>query len=284
MLRQGNERFGMQWTKAVREFFGATATLRFEAIDSIVASEHIGRDNGMGLCAVLDAPAWSTPVLLSADASAIALFVEGLMGGQNAAPIPLVKRPATKIEARLAGFVLESMIKSLEAAFQPILPGHFLLRRMVDRPRLTDIGRRNDSLLVGRFRLEIGKGTGTLLFVIPYAAIAGQREIFSRTKFDEPKPADAAWCAHIQSELARTKVILRATLDEREVTLDEIAGLRVGGILPLQSGATSPVRVSCNGESLLWCRMGQTHGNYTLQVIGPIDHQREFVDEILAEA
>ena len=72
MLRQGNERFGMQWTKAVREFFGATATLRFEAIDSVVASEHIGRDNGMGLCAVLDAPAWSTPVLLSADASAIA--------------------------------------------------------------------------------------------------------------------------------------------------------------------------------------------------------------------
>jgi flagellar motor switch protein FliM len=54
------------------------------------------------------------------------------------------------------------------------------------------------------------------------------------------------------------------------MSLGDVANLRVGGILPLQSNDFTAIRLECSGRGMFTCKLGQADGRYRLEVESPI--------------
>ena len=77
-------------------------------------------------------------------------------------------------------------------------------------------------------------------------------------------------------------MVLSAVLEERQLTLGEVAGFHVGQVIELNATPSTMVRLECNNQRLFWCQMGQLNGVYSLQVKELADQKREFIDGILS--
>ena len=79
----------------------------------------------------------------------------------------------------------------------------------------------------------------------------------------------------------RAEVTLRAILDEKSVTLEQIAALKIGQRIELNVTPRSPVKLEANEQPLFWCQLGQSEGNYRLRIENVFDPEQEFLDDIL---
>ena len=81
--------------------------------------------------------------------------------------------------------------------------------------------------------------------------------------------------------IIRAEVTLRAILDEKSVTLEQIAALKIGQRIELNVTPRSPVKLEANEQPLFWCQLGQSEGNYRLRIENVFDPEQEFLDDIL---
>jgi flagellar motor switch protein FliM len=73
----------------------------------------------------------------------------------------------------------------------------------------------------------------------------------------------------------KAEVTLRAVLEERLLTLGEIADLKVGQIIGLDATPSTRVKLEGNDRPLFWCHMGQAQGSYVLRVDEAIAQDKE---------
>ena len=64
--------------------------------------------------------------------------------------------------------------------------------------------------------------------------------------------------------------------------LGDIAGLRVGQVLKLPATPQTRVKVESSDQPLFWAYLGQSEGVHTLCIDEAIDHEREFINDVLA--
>ena len=75
---------------------------------------------------------------------------------------------------------------------------------------------------------------------------------------------------------------LRAVLEERHLTLGELADLKIGQVLELQATPRSRVKLEGNEQALFWCHVGQAEGSYVLRIDDFVDQEQEFIDDVLS--
>jgi flagellar motor switch protein FliM len=120
-----------------------------------------------------------------------------------------------------------------------------------------------------------------MFVVIPQSALHLLRQSLVNAMTGEASIQDPRWSKQIQTEVQRTEVALRAVLEERQLTLGEIAALKVGQVLELKATARSLVKIECKEQPLFWCQLGQSEGMYTLRIHETIDPHQDFIDDIL---
>ena len=82
--------------------------------------------------------------------------------------------------------------------------------------------------------------------------------------------------------MRKTPVTLKAILEERHLSLGEIASLEVGQVLELRANPRTQVKLVGNDRELFWCDVGQDDGGILLRVDRFIDQDQEFIDDVLA--
>ena len=75
--------------------------------------------------------------------------------------------------------------------------------------------------------------------------------------------------------------LTRRRLEERFLSLGEIADLKIGDVIELQATPRSRVKLESNQQGLFWCHIGQSEGAYVLKVDELIDQEKEFLDDVL---
>ncbi len=144
------------------------------------------------------------------------------------------------------------------------------------------IGRRNNTAVVGRLLLQaIGRG-GEMFVVIPHSALTPLRQNLAQVVSGEGNNRDKNWTQQFQAEIQRTNITLDAVLEERQITLDELANLKVGDVLQLQATPRSKVTLQCNNQALFACSMGQADGSYCLKVDDSIHQKEDILDDLLS--
>jgi flagellar motor switch protein FliM len=281
MLRVVLERMAGACAESLRSASALPVQIALQGIDAGAAGDMLAPLEGSGVTAVLHAPKWESRLVACADRAAVFALVEMLLGGDGSQPPYTAERPATKLEIKVMGAFFHRVAQALAAAFAQLAATPVVVEGCAHGFDLDAIGGRTSQLVLARFRLELPGRGGEFVVAIPRTVFAPMREALSRVSPKEPAKADPRWSQRIQSEITRTNVAVRAVLDERWITLEEVSTLKVGQVMQLNATPSSRVRVECNDEPLLWCQLGKSNGVYTLRVDEFIDREQEFLDDIL---
>jgi flagellar motor switch protein FliM len=282
MLRVSFDRAALACT----EDFAATSDLplqlALQAVKSGTAAELLESLDGTSVAGVLYAAKWNARLIILLDRDAVFAAMESLLGGDGSQPPYHAERPFSRIELRVAEACIARIGKALEKGLAGIADTPITLESSGAELDYDLIGRRNGAIVAAAFRMHAGGHGGSVIVAVPRTAITPLRHALSRVPAKEGPPVDARWREEIQTQVSRAQVVLSAILDERPVTLGEIAAFQVGKLLELNATANSRLRLECNGERLMWCHLGKSQGKYTLRVEEAIDREQEFMDDILA--
>ena len=237
---------------------------------------------GNVIAAVYQATEWDSRILFGLDRQFLYTVVETIFGGDGTEPVLQDARPFSLLEQRVAQALFEQAANALKGAFAAISEVSLKFERIETRMDFVSIGRPKNPAVVAKLSLKALGRSGEMFAVIPQSALNPMRQVLARDASSEVSARDPRWAKQFENEIRRTEVTLRATLEDRQFTLGDIADLKVGQVLKLQATPTSPVKLECNDEALFWCQLGQADGSYTVRVEDIVDQEQEFLDDILA--
>ena len=234
------------------------------------------------IAGVFHVPAWDSRILVGFDRDFVFSMVEVLFGADGSEPPIDVERPFSNIEINVAQAIFERMTKVLPLAFGAPHDTTFKFERIETRMDFAIIGRRNSQALVAKFLLQALNRGGEMFVILPQSALNPVRETLANTMAGEAAPRDPRWARQIQSEVQRTEMRVDAILEERLIDLSDVSNFEVGQVIELQATPRSRVKLTCRGEPLFWCQLGQSNGVYTIKIDEHVDADQEFLNDILS--
>jgi flagellar motor switch protein FliM len=234
------------------------------------------------IAGVFHAPEWDSHVLVGFDRDFVFTMVEVLLGSDGSEPPVDEERGFSNIELRIAQAIFEQVGKALQASFALVTDTPFKFERLETRMDFAVIGRRNNQSVVAKFLLQALNRGGEMFVIIPQSVLNPMRQTLARVLSGDSSARDPRWTKQIASEVKRTEVTLKAVLEERYLSLGEIADLKVGQILELQATPRSRVKLEGNDQPLFWCHVGKAEGSYVLRVDDLIDQEQDFIDDVLS--
>jgi flagellar motor switch protein FliM len=175
----------------------------------------------------------------------------------------------TAIETALVEAFARALAPALETAFAPLAPLGLTFERLLTLNDASALGRRDQPAAATRFSLPVADATCECLLLIPQALLLPFRKELEQAQADEAAAADYRWLRSMETGVKQTRLPVSAVIGETPMTLGEVAGLRVGALLTLQSGDLDSVRLECSGRTMFRCRLGQDDGRYRLEIEGP---------------
>ncbi|MBQ0824776.1 FliM/FliN family flagellar motor switch protein [Microvirga terrae] len=230
---------------------------------------------------IFHAPEWDSHILIGFDRDFIYTMVEVLFGSDGSEPPVEEARGFSSIELRMAQTLFEHVAKALQASFSLIVDTKFKLERIETRMDFAVIGRRNNQAVAAKFLLQALNRGGEMFVIIPQSVLNPMRKALSHVVTGESSGRDPRWMKQIATEVKKTEVTLKAVLEERFLSLGEIADLKIGDVIELQATPRSRVKLESNQQGLFWCHIGQSEGSYVLKVDELIDQEKEFLDDVL---
>ncbi len=145
-------------------------------------------------------------------------------------------RSRTAIESALVDEFARALGRALEAAFAPIGPLLLALDRLTTLTDPFALGRRDMPAAAARFSLPMIGGACECLVLLPQSLLLPFRKELERERTAETPTADRRWSLSMETGVKQTRLPVTAILGERKMSLGDVASLRIGAILPLQSG------------------------------------------------
>ena len=91
-------------------------------------------------------------------------------------------------------------------------------------------------------------------------------EMFARGPDPGATKLDPNWTRKMEQGVTQRQLTLTAILDEFEMSLGDVAGLRVGAMLPLRNVGEGHVRIECVERGVFLCRLGEHGERYALEI------------------
>jgi flagellar motor switch protein FliM len=180
------------------------------------------------------------------------------------------RRPRTTIEAALLEAFARALGMALEAAFVPIAPIALAFEQLTTLTDPYALGKRDSEAAAARFSLQMNGGVCECLVLLPQALLLPFRKELAHDPAADAPAADRRWSRLMEVGVQQTRLPVTAVLEEVAMSLGDIANLRAGGVLPLQSSDFNAIRLECSGRRMFTCKLGQENGRYRLEIEGPI--------------
>jgi len=281
MLHVIFDRMSTSCAEHLRHMAASPMYYSLSGIESGRITEILEMYEANAVAGIFHAPEWDSHILIGFDRDFIYTMVEVLFGSDGSEPPIEEARGFSNIELRMAQTLFEQVAKALQASFSLIADTKFKLERIETRMDFAIIGRRNNQAIAAKFLLQALNRGGEMFVIIPQSVLNPMRKALSHVVTGESSGRDPRWMKQIATEVKKTEVTLKAVLEERFLSLGEIADLKVGDVIELQATPRSRIKLEGNHQGLFWCHIGQSEGSYVLKVDEHIDQEKEFLDDVL---
>lgn len=232
------------------------------------------KPDGYGAVTIATAETSPDAMLMSIDADGLAVAVCAMFGGDADLSVAPIVRPLTSIELDVAGQLFGIVAAGFNGAGERALG-----LDLPPPPPMTDAEIEKQVMRDGPavrvdFVLRFGESSGHLRVTFPQRFMMQHRTVKDTSR--------SAWRERFSEEVMRSTVTLRATIPMAQLTLGEIASLRVGQILEMPKDGPSRTKLSARDQTLFQCEFGKLGNNYTVRVVQPFDAQQDFVEGLLS--
>jgi flagellar motor switch protein FliM len=221
----------------------------------------------LALIAVMRIGTWGGNCLAVIDVDLADIAIGLLLGGQGGAASAQPRRGYTAIErAVVERLARDQIAENLINAFAPVTTLEVSLDKMATDAAEAAIANPPAPCLVWRVAITVEGRDGSITFLLPYAAIEPIRAQLSRDPAGSGRDRDAAWRSHLETELPRTDVTLRAVIERRRIPATEVLRWRVGSVVALNRRHDEPIDVFCDDLLVLRACMAEHDGRIALHV------------------
>lgn len=257
MLEVVFDRFVRTMSTSLRNFTSDTADVSIDSITSLRFEDYLNTVPLPALLTIFQAVEWENFGLISVDSSLTYTMVDVLLGGARAhRPIKIEGRPFTTIEQDIVKSLSSVMLDDMSGAFNPLTPITFRLERIETNPRFATITRPSNAVILITLRIDMDERGGKAEIVLPYATLEPVKDLLTQMFTGETFGSDDAWEAHFTEEVRNTCLDMQATLPQKTMTLGEIAGLKVGSTVVLDTGPNDDVNLLCKGINMMSGKIG----------------------------
>lgn len=281
MLHVVFDKMAAQCCETARPLSAAPAIFSADSISTERIGDVLDACESGVVFGIFHAVAWDQRILIGLPHDLVLTLAEAMFGGDGSEAPGSERRPLSGIETRIAQRLFELLGAALRASFATVSETRLVLERVETRLDFVVIAPRNAYAVAARLKLRILGRERKLFVLVPQAALSPLRQDLARDRSSERAARDPRWTRQMESEVGRTEVIVQGVIEEHQFTLEDIVGLTVGAVIPLQATASSPVVLKGNAEPLFWCRLGQADGRYTLRVDAPVEPERDLAADLL---
>ena len=282
MLNVIFDRMAASCTDSLQPMAGTSCYFSVNGISNGRVGDIIKDYEANAVAAVFYAEQWDARVLMMLDRDFVFTMVEALFGSDGAEPPLDVERAFSNIELRTVQVLFERFAKALQQAFAATSTVTFKLERVETAMASLALGRSANMSICANIMLQALYRGGQMFLIIPHSALNPLRQKLATVVVSDGRAADPRWREQMEGEVQRTEVTLNAVLDEKVLSLGDVAQFHVGQVIELDATPRSLARLENNNQVLFWCQIGQLDGYYAMQVADPVDQKREFVDDILS--
>lgn len=263
----------------LKHLVASSVFFSFNGVRSGPFGELLDAYDNNAVAGIFHAAEWDSHILVAFDRDFIFTMVETLFGSDGGEPPVEDERPFSQIELRLAQMMFEQIGKALESSFSLVSATPFRLERTETRMEFAVIGGRSNKAVEAKFMLQALNRGGEMVIIIPQSVINPMRPQLAKVLTGDTAARDPRWTRQMAAEVQKAEVTLRAVLEERHLTLGEIADLKIGQVITLDATPTTRVMLEGNDRPLFWCHMGQAQGSYVLRVDEAIAQGKEAAED-----
>jgi flagellar motor switch protein FliM len=251
----------------LREIIAAPPQYAFNDIQAESLGDVLDAINEDSIAAIFVVPEWQSRIVFTLDRAFVYSITEMVFGGDGSEPPFEGKRKFSQIEKNITRSVVGIAARALQSSLATVSEITLEFERVETNMESVSIDNRDSKAVVAKFDLRAIGRTGRLQLVIPQTAIRAARAQPDVSPEDQEEGSpDLLWFRQMQSEVKNTAVKVTAVLDEKRVSLAEVAAFKVGQVIPLDARIDGRIKLVCNNQPLFMCEIGQLEGAYSVRV------------------
>jgi flagellar motor switch protein FliM len=204
-------------------------------------------------------------------------LVDSFFGGADRPYTKIEGKDFTPIELSIVRKVVDLAIEDLENAWSSVEKiGASFVRTEVN-PQFVGIVPPTDVVIASTFDVELENANGTITMVIPYSTIEPIKQKLSTGFQVESDQTDKKlWTSIIKEQLLETDVDIKVNLGETTIKLQDLMGLKVGDVIPLDQDASGEFGIEVEGLEKYKGYYGIHHGSVAMQVTRKVIKEKLF--------
>lgn len=194
-------------------------------------------------------------------------LIDRLLGGGKEIG-PVVQRPLTEIEQRLASRIMALLLQELQRAWEPVAPLTLSVERVESNPQLAEITSSADAVIAMTFEAAMGEARGPINLCIPFTSLERvvAKLLDNGGASQNQKGATADTRAIIGRQLDGSLVDVVVTVAETQLSAADLLGLAVGDIITTDKDFREPLDVAVQGIDKLLATGGAHKGNKAIRI------------------
>lgn len=193
-------------------------------------------------------------------------LLDRLLGGPGSS-LPRV-RGLTEIEQTVIERIVQRMLDYLEEPWGGIIELSPSLERMETNPQFTQLVSPSEIMMLVSLEARMGEVVGLINICIPFLVLEPIMERLTVHYYysTTTKPTTPENIAAIRHKLDKTLIPVRAVLGRASITVEELLGLNVGDVIPLERKIREPLEVVVGEKVKFLANPGTHDGRNAVQV------------------
>ncbi|HXT07380.1 MAG TPA: FliM/FliN family flagellar motor switch protein [Roseiarcus sp.] len=258
-----SERAGERLGATFGALFSAAAEPSRNANMFAALTEHVGQPSVALYSATLDAR-----IAVLFEGGLVPLLIAAMFGFEaaNDSDAPEPPQTPTPLEMRMIGEVGEALAEALRDAFAPVADFELAVETCEALEDDALLGPKDAPSLLAPVTVKAPSGAFGVTMVLPHPFLTALMAAFALGPAPGAAKLDPAWSSRMERRVTESSLTLTAILDEFQMSLADVSGLRVGHVLPLADGGQGRVRIESGERGVFVCSLGERGGRYALEV------------------
>ena len=258
--------FGNAAVERVREFVSSVESIRTDRITVMKFDELQNTLPAPCSISLISGMPLSSDLLIAFESELVFNLVDRYFGGHGGEADAAREQFSTS-EISFMEILVGALLPDIAVAWKSVMTSAPAVSSQCTDPRLLEGFNEADSLVATRFEVSIGEFTGGLWSVVPWSAIDAVRDSLADSGASTgKKPASEEWRSRLSQRVEEAPVELVAQLPKTQLSLQRVANLKKGDVIPLVSA--EDVLLCVAGQALLKGHFGSHQGQLAVQITG----------------
>ncbi|MCF6281596.1 MAG: flagellar motor switch protein FliM [Candidatus Polarisedimenticolaceae bacterium] len=269
-LEMINERFARLFRTSIFSMLRRNADISVSGIQMLKFSEFIHSLFVPTSLNLLQVPPLRGKGLCVIDPKMVFSLVDNFFGGSGRFHTKIEGRDFTPTELRVVQLLLKHIYADLQEAWKPVLDLTFTPCGAEVNPQFANIVSPSEVVVVSTFHIDFENGGGDMYICMPYSMLEPIRDLLDAGVQSDRGERDHRWEKALFNGFQDAIVELSSELTTAELTLAELAQLKVGDVIPIV--IPEFIEINAAETPILKGTLGSSSGNYAIKVDGWLNH------------